>query len=206
MKMNKLDKTTDDWLEMMSKAHELQKERKRGIGTVIAMSMVVPIVYVFSILFTMDKTAENSFYYHFDEMPVIIALVYIFIMLTASIIYLSVVKYRNRHVKRYANETMAEGMVYSSRVVTRITDSEDEVSIRNITNVYEILIAVRGLDKFLRAYVRVKVMENKKNLPLPKWEKGDKTPVMYDLVKPRTCRIANVEKFIDAGLTNGRMR
>jgi hypothetical protein len=72
--------------------------------------------------------------------------------------------------------------------------------------VYRILVAVRGLDKFLRSYVKVKEIKKGIYLEIPRWEKGDMVTVMYDLLKPKTCRIADIREYIDDAPVNQQRR
>lgn len=191
IKMNKLDKSTEDWLERVAKASDQHKGWRGTLGAVIALSVFAAVCYMFS-----GETVGNT-YNPPNETLALICIAYIFTVFLAGIIYFLAVT-RDRQKKKYANETMAEGTVYSSKVVSRRYNDENEFFATEIADVYKVLVAVRGLDKFLHAYVNVQVMSKRVYLQIPKWEKGDKVLVMYDFRKPRTCRIANIEKYISA--------
>ena len=198
--MNKLDKSTEEWLEKVSRASSRHDGQKLAFGTIIVLSLIVSMSYVLSRVVKLEETAGNP---HTPlETPVAIALAYFCTVLAASIIYLCVIEYRNRYRRNYASETLAEGIVYSSVVrhggVVDVIDPPTE-----IMEIRKIRVAVRGLDKFLCAYVKVKVMEKGIYLQVPKWEKGDKIVVMYDSRKPRICRIAD-NKYIGVSPTNRR--
>jgi hypothetical protein len=180
--MNKLDRSTEDWLERIAKASDPRKGLKRKIFILIILSIFVSLSSMLFLMFVAERP---------DALLVWMSFCYFFIMVWVVAVYFAI-KGRHRKQKKYANETMAEGMVYSSKIV-RNTDNADSDDIGSrpteITRTYEILIAVIGLDKFLRAYVRVRVMEKGVYLQIPTWFKGDKVTVMYDSLKPKTCMI-----------------
>ena len=203
--MNELDKTTEDWLEKVARASSQHEGRKLALAVIIVLSLIAAMSYVLFRVFTAEETIGNTYNPIFTETPVAISLAYFCTVLAAGIIYLSVKEYRSIYRKNYANETMAEGVVYSS-VVVHCTNVEIGDHHTDIMEIRKIRVAVRSLDKFLYARVKVILMKNGVYLQVPKWEKGDKVIVMYDPLKPRVCRIADTKKYIGAEQANRRMR
>jgi archaellum component FlaG (FlaF/FlaG flagellin family) len=183
------DSITEHWLNELAKASNPRRRIKTILGGIWGLSIVIAIFYIIFRLIMGDEVVDGDTTYStaITELPVIICLVYILIVAVVSVIYYAVMNRIYGNVDP-ANETTAEGIVYSSRIISSGT-SEINGRITGQTDRYEVFVAVKGLNKFLRARIKIKIMEKGKYLQAPNWKKGDKVKVAYDRTKPKACRI-----------------
>jgi hypothetical protein len=188
-----LDSITEHWLNELAKRSDPHKKIKTVLGGIWGLSIVAAIFYLIFKLITGEEVTDGNTTYNtaINDISVIICLAYIFIVMAIVIVHYLIM---NRIYGRVdpSNETSAEGIVYSSKVVSSST-SERNGRITGQTDRYEVLVAVKGLNKFLRARVKIRIMDNGKYLQTPNWKKGDKVKVAYDRVKPKACRIVDTK-------------
>jgi hypothetical protein len=189
----RLDDLTEQWLEETAKRSNPHKNIKLIFGGIWGISIVLAIFYVIFKVATGEEVIDGDTTYNtaIRETSVIVCLAYIFIVMAAVIIHYLIM---NRIHNKIDLDTgaSAEGIVYSSKVVGSGT-TERNGRITGQTDRYEVLVAVKGFDKFLRARMKVMSIENGKTLQTPDWRRGVKVTVVYDRTRPKICRIVDTK-------------